>query len=94
MNAPLGAVSSSRRSIQIEDAATRQSIVRHDPGRADRHHCACGFAVGQKCDVVIMVGRIMPVTMIGMHHIDHFFVDMTMLGYLILMFGHDLPQIR
>ena len=90
MNTPLGAVSSSRRSIQIEDAATGQSIICRDPGRADRHHCACGFAVGQKCDVVIMVGPIMSMTMIGVHNIGHFIVNMTMLGYLILMFGHDL----
>jgi len=41
-----------------------------------------------------MVGPIVPVTMIGMHYIDHVFVRMTMLGYLILMFGHDLLQIR
>jgi len=41
-----------------------------------------------------MVGLIMSVTMIGMHHIDHIIVSMTMLGYLILMFGHNLLQIR
>ena len=41
-----------------------------------------------------MVGPIMSMSMIGMHHIDHFIVSMTMLGYLILMLGHDLFQIR
>jgi len=43
---------------------------------------------------MIMIGHIMSVAMIGMHHINDFLVSVTMIRDLRLMVGDDLGQFR
>jgi hypothetical protein len=94
MNTPLGAVSSSRRSIQIGDTTTGQCTVGDAPVGTGRHHLPGCFAIGEECDIVIVVGHIMSVAMVCIECTDHFIVSMAMLRDVSMMIGHNLCELR
>ena len=87
-----GAVSHTRRSVQLMVSAIRHTIMGQLPTGTCRKQFGHGLTLRQERDVVVVVRNLMAMTVIGVHQVHDVFMGMTMFLNLGLMVRHDLGE--